>query len=77
MSIISYLNAALAVSGLQVLHLLEMGTEDGGGLLGGMGTPSGSPSKGASPSKVVPMDEGEDGESRTSSFAGWRGREGR
>ena len=71
MSVISYLNAALAVSGLQVLHLLEMQTEDGGGLLGGMGTPSGSPSKGASPTKVALMDEGEDGESRTLCFAAW------
>lgn len=34
MMILSYLNSALAVSGLQVLHLLEAGVE-GGGLLGG------------------------------------------
>lgn len=43
MMIISYLNSALAVAGLQVLHLLEMGTEGGGGILGG--TPTSSPTK--------------------------------
>ena len=34
-TIIHYLNSALAVSGLQVLHLIEEGMEGGGGILGG------------------------------------------
>lgn len=52
MVIISYLNAALAVSGLQVLHLLGLGFEGGAGLLGEVETPTSSPRKGsASPMK--------------------------
>ena len=35
MMIISYLNSSLAVSGLQVLHLLEEGMEGESGLLRG------------------------------------------
>lgn len=37
MSVIHHLNAILAVSGLQVMHILELGTEAGGGLIGAIG----------------------------------------
>lgn len=48
MMIIVLLNAALAVSGLQVLHLLEKDMEGGKGLMSGIegASVSGSPSKG-------------------------------
>ncbi|KAK4701477.1 cohesin loading factor subunit SCC2, partial [Phenoliferia sp. Uapishka_3] len=44
MSVIHYLNSALAVSGLQVVHNLEDGLDGGGGLMASI-TPTGSPQK--------------------------------
>ncbi|KAL8277535.1 hypothetical protein RQP46_010090 [Phenoliferia psychrophenolica] len=44
MTVIHYLNAALAVTGLQVVHLLEEGLAGGGGLMASI-TPTGSPQK--------------------------------
>lgn len=52
MCIIHYLNAALAVTGVQVLHLLQDGLEGGGGLMASItpsasqvSAPNGSPTK--------------------------------
>ncbi|KAI5476699.1 cohesin loading factor subunit SCC2 [Pseudohyphozyma bogoriensis] len=54
MQVISILNSALAVSGLQVLHLIDETMEGGGGLLAGLPPSSPCKSNGGSPSKHRP-----------------------
>ncbi|GAA5875871.1 hypothetical protein JCM1840_002960 [Sporobolomyces johnsonii] len=64
MLVISFLNAILAVTGLQVFHLLQEDLPGGGGLLSGMnnggGSISGSPVKGESPAKGTMAADGQD-----------------
>ncbi|GAA5958783.1 hypothetical protein JCM21900_004761 [Sporobolomyces salmonicolor] len=64
MLVISFLNAILAVSGLQVLHMIQQALPGSGGLLSGMShggdSISGSPNRGVSPAKGAMDADGED-----------------